>query len=453
MSYEQHNANFRVEALVRFGCHKRFDCMNVLVIGSGAREHAIAWKLASSYQVDSVVVNPGNAGTASVAVNARFQRYSHENILDCVREHKIDLTIVGPETTLADGIVDRFQQLGLPILGPTKDAARIETSKVYAKSLMASLGVPTAEFRIFDSYDKGRVFLEGHKGSVVIKADGLAAGKGVVVCHDTKQALTALQNCMEYRIFGAAGEHVVVEEYLQGQEVSVFGFVDGEHLSSIIPACDYKRLLDDDDGPNTGGMGSYHAPYFWTPQLADRIRTEILEPIVRGLAERGSPYKGVLYAGLMITAEGPKVVEFNCRLGDPEAQVILPLLNTDLVEISEACIGGSLNKIVVDWAPKNCMGVVMVSGGYPGHYLNGLPISGLSDLDDDILLFHGATQLVSNEFGEHVATNGGRVLTLVGMGGPLQALKEKVYRNVERIGFEGIYYRKDIAEIKGGEVM
>ncbi len=427
--------------------------MNILVVGSGAREHAITWKLAANPQVDSLFVTPGNAGTAALATNVQPYEGPLDLLVTQVREHDIDLTIVGPETPLAAGIVDRFQQLGLPIFGPTRAAACIETSKVYAKTLMQRLGVPTADFKVFCSYSEGRDFLESHEGPMVIKADGLAAGKGVFVCDNREQALAALYDCMEDRIFGMAGESVLVEERLYGEEVSVFAFVDGEHLSSMIAACDYKRLLDCDEGPNTGGMGSYSPPYFWTYELANRIRIEIMEPVVRALAEEGTPYKGVLYAGLMITPDGPKVVEFNCRLGDPEAQIILPLLRTDLGDIALACIEGRLADLPIQWASETCVGVVMASGGYPGDYSKGLPIAGLDDLDKEMLLFHGGTRLISDASGERVVTDGGRVLTVTGMGDSLSQAREGVYRNVERIHFTGAHYRKDIALIERTAVL
>ena len=419
--------------------------MNVLVIGSGAREHAIAWKLAASPSVDALFVAPGNAGTATIATNVLTANTPSEQLVNWVQEHNIDLTIVGPEVPLAEGIVDRFQQIGLPIFGPTKAAARIEASKVYAKELMLRHAIPTANFKVFHSYQEGHTFLQGHTRPVVVKADGLASGKGAFVCQGKEEALAALYDCMEARIFGEAGERVVVEERLYGDEVSVFAFVDGEHISTLVAACDYKRLLDEGDGPNTGGMGSYTPPHFWEPGLAQRIREDIMQPVVKALAEEGAPYKGVLYAGLMITSDGPKVVEFNCRLGDPEAQVILPLLHTNLVDISLACIEGKLHLLPIQWAKDACVGVVMASGGYPGNYDRGISITGLDVLDERALVFHAGTKESYGAGERHVVTDGGRVLTMVGVGESLSQARELAYQNVERIHFQGAHYRQDIA--------
>ena len=421
------------------------DRMNILIVGSGAREHAIAWKLSNNPRVDSLYIVPGNAGTASIGSNLPGSAEDLEGLAQLAQAHGIGLTVVGPEVPLAKGIVDLFTESGLAIFGPTKGAARIESSKAFARELMGKYGVPSPGFRVFHTYDEARSFLSSHERPVVVKADGLAAGKGAMVCEGKEEAMDALDACMNARAFGTAGDTVVVEEYLEGREVSVFGFSDGEYLSPLAAACDYKRALDGDGGPNSGGMGSYSPPEFWTAQLQDSVRGEIMAPVLRALREEGTPYRGVLYAGLMVTAEGPKVLEFNCRLGDPETQVILPLLQTDLVEVMLASINGGLDKLEVQWSGGACVGVVVASGGYPEQYSRGLPISGLEDLDADVEVFHAGTQLAGEGGGKRVLTDGGRVLTVVGRGPTLAEARARAYNNVERIRFQDAHYRRDIA--------
>ena len=422
--------------------------MNVLVIGSGSREHAIAWKLSSSPRVDRLFIVPGNAGTDSVGVNLPGSAGDLEGMALLVKEHGVDLTVVGPEAPLANGIVDLFRERGLAIFGPTKAAAQVEASKAFAKELLRRHGIPCPEFRVFHAYHEAHSFLSRHEGPVVVKADGLAAGKGVVVCKTKEEAVDALDLCMVAKAFGAAGDTVVVEEYLEGREVSVFAFSDGEHLSPLVAACDYKRLLDGDAGPNTGGMGSYAPPEFWTPDMERRVREEIMVPAVRALKEEGTPYQGVLYGGLMVTPQGPTVLEFNCRFGDPEAQVILPLLKTDLLEVALASIVGRLDKLSIEWEESACVGVVMASGGYPGDYTTGLPLSGLGDVDDDVEVFHAGTRLAAVGEGSQVLTDGGRVLAVVGRGGSLAYARERAYDNIQRLNFHGAHYRRDIALLR-----
>ena len=418
--------------------------MRVLVVGNGAREHAMAWKLAQSPLVDALFVAPGNAGTASSATNLPVKAEDVEGLLQAACTHNIDLTVVGPETPLAAGIVDRFQSEGLDIFGPTRQAAQLETSKAFARELMKKYGIPGPDYRVVDSYQEGVAYLEAHQGPIVVKADGLAAGKGSIVCEDRHEALRALHLCMVDRAFGSAGERVVLEQYLEGQEVSVFAFVDGQYLSPPIAACDYKRLEEGDGGPNTGGMGSYTPSHFWTPELAQTIQESIMRPTVEAMRSEGMPYKGVLYAGLILTANGPKVIEFNCRLGDPEAQVILPLLSTDFVELVTACVQGRLAQSSIRWEDRACVGVVLASGGYPGEYNTGLRITGLDAMDDDVLVFHAGTRIDGQG---HVITAGGRVLTVVALGDTLAQARAKVYDNVRRVYFQGEYYRRDIAEV------
>jgi phosphoribosylamine--glycine ligase len=309
---------------------------------------------------------------------------------------------------------------------------------------MEKHSIPAPEFKIFNSYTEGYYFLTKHEGQVVVKADGLAAGKGAFVCRDREAAINALYDCMEDRIFGPAGTTVVIEECLEGSEISVFAFCDGEHISAISAACDYKRLLDGDRGPNTGGMGSHAPSHLWTKNLQEQVRKEIMEPTVKAMAQEGTPYKGVLYAGIMITDSGPKVLEFNCRLGDPEAQTLIPAINTDLVDVIMASIEGNLNGSSIDWGNQACVGVVMAARGYPGEYRRGLEVQGLNDLDDDALVFHAGTRR-PRESAAKVLTTGGRVLTVVGSGPTIAEARNRVYENVDRISFQGCYYRKDIA--------
>ena len=420
--------------------------MKILVIGSGAREHTLVWKLAQSPRTSEIFVTPGNAGTALIARNLPISADDIESLATAVRENSVDLVVVGPEGPLAAGIVDRFQALGIPVFGPTQQAAEIESSKVFAKDLMARYGIPCGRSVTFSDYAEAKEYVEQQSPPVVIKADGLAAGKGVVVAESMEQALDALTDFMESKKLGASGDRVIIEEHLSGREMSAFVFTDGEIVVPLAYACDYKRVYDGDRGPNTGGMGSYTPPPFLTPGLADTVQESIMKPTVSALAQEGRPYQGVLYGGLMVTDEGPKVIEFNARLGDPETQVVLPLLKTDLVDIILAVIEGNLEKIDVECHQGACVGVVMASGGYPGSYQTGLPITGLGDLDEDILVFHAGTK--QGERPGEVLTSGGRVLTVVARGETIARAREKVYANIARIHFDGCHYRRDIALIE-----
>jgi len=352
---------------------------------------------------------------------------------------------VGPEAPLADGIVDYFQRIGIPTFGSTKAATEIESSKVFAKDLMQKYGIPCARSASFSDYEQAKEYLQKQTPPVVVKADGLAAGKGVIIADSIPQALEALDKMMRARDFGTAGDRVVIEECLSGKEMSAFAFSDGTTVVPMVAACDYKRVYDGDQGPNTGGMGSYSPPHFFNPTLARTVKETIMEPTIKAMAQEKRRYEGVLYGGLMITSNGPKVLEFNARFGDPETQVTLPLLKTDPIDIILAVINGNLNRINVKWSQDACVGVVMASGGYPGSYKTGFPISGLDKLDKDILVFHAGTALDSEG---QVLTKGGRVLTVVATGSTLAEAREKVYANIPRIQFEGCHYRKDVAEIK-----
>lgn len=415
--------------------------MNILVIGGGAREHSLVWKISQSPRVKELYVAPGNAGTGLIAKNLDIKATDLEALAQAAQGRKIDLAVVGSEAPLAAGIVDLFEARGIPIFGPTKEATRIESSKVFAKALMQKYGIPCATSRSFSSFDDAKGYVKMQKPPIVVKADGLAAGKGSIVSHSTDEALKALSDIMEERIFDSAGDQVLIEECLMGKEVSLLAFTDGKTVVPMVAACDYKRVFDGDQGPNTGGMGSYSPPNFFDEEMTGRVRDTILEPTVRAMAKEGMPYKGVLYAGLMLTQEGPKVLEFNARFGDPENQVMLPRLESDLVEIMLAVIDGTLDKIGIKWSNKACIGVVMASGGYPGGYKIGLPIEGLDRIDKDTIVFHAGTKAR----GDKILTDGGRVLTVVSSGKTIAEAREKVYSNIPFIHFEGSHYRKDIA--------
>ncbi|WP_048893988.1 phosphoribosylamine--glycine ligase [Dehalococcoides mccartyi] len=423
--------------------------MKVLVIGNGAREHAIVWKLSQSPKITKIYVAPGNAGTSLIAENVAISCTNIKDLLSFAKDKAIDITFVGPEAPLAGGVVDVFESEGLRIFGPCREAAQLESSKVFTKELLLSNKIPTAYSRSFSSYEKACSYLSRLDMPVVIKADGLAGGKGVTVAQTHEQAMAALSDIMEAKIFGEAGEHVVIEECMVGQEMSFFAVTDGKTVAPLSAACDYKRIYDGDKGANTGGMGSYTPPAFFTPELKEEIMSRILLPVIKALADRDIVYKGVLYAGLMITAEGPKVMEFNARFGDPETQVLMPLLKTDLLEIVEATIEGRLDKLNIEMEDSSAVGVVLASGGYPAEYRKKLPVSGLSDIPSDILVFHAGT--VASEEGE-ILTNGGRVLCLVSKGKNIEEARDNVYKNIDCISFEDCHYRRDIALLNGREL-
>jgi phosphoribosylamine--glycine ligase len=357
-------------------------------------------------------------------------------------KNKIDITVIGPEGPLAAGIVDEFKSRGLRVFGPDKAAARIEASKVFAKNLMHKYGIPCAKSVSFSSYDEAKEYLFNQEMPVVVKADGLAAGKGVTVAETREQALQALSDMMVARLFGDAGNSVVIEEKMVGREMSTFAFADARTSVPMVSACDHKAVYDGNKGPNTGGMGCYSPPFFLTPALSAEVTQKIMNPTIQAMIKENSPYQGVLYGGLMITEEGPKVMEFNARFGDPETQVILPRLKSDLLEIMLGVADNDLKNIKMEWSDEACVGVVMASGGYPGSFKKGLPISGLNDVDKDIMVFHAGTRLDSSG---NVVTDGGRVLTVAALGMTIAEAREKVYNNISRIHFEGCHYRRDIA--------
>ncbi len=423
--------------------------MKVLVVGSGAREHALAWRLKQSPNLTGLWVTPGNGGTARIATNLEVAAEDVGGVVETARGLGIDLVVVGPEVPLANGLVDLLDSAGIPAFGPSQQAARIESSKEFALQVMQAAGVPCPEFKAFHNETDALTFIEHHRQPVVVKADGLAAGKGVSICETPEQASLAVQACMRQRIFGQAGDKVVIEELLRGPEISVFAFSDGQSLSPLVAACDYKRLHDGDEGPNTGGMGSFTPPDLWSDDLAEEVRRAIMTPVIEELARRGAPYRGVLYAGLMLTSDGPKVLEFNCRLGDPEAQVVLPLLDSDPLETMFACLNGDLNATPVQWSNRSYVGVVMASGGYPDRYDTGFEITGLNVEDENTLVFHAATRRVDDTQPSKWVTTGGRVLTVVGSGESLAEARQASYHRVAGISFQGAYHRKDIAAVEG----
>lgn len=432
--------------------------ITVLIVGGGGREHALAWALARSYRVKQVYVAPGNAGTQWSAVpciegyrpyiaseNVNISSEDIPALVEFARKNEVGLTVIGPEVPLAAGIVDAFAAAGLKAFGPTQAAAQIESSKAFAKAFMREFNIPTAEYATFDDYDKALRWLETFNRPVVVKADGLAAGKGVIVCDTPEEAQGALKQVLLDRAFGGAGTQVIIEERLTGPELSVLAFTDGKTIAVMPPARDHKRVGEGDTGLNTGGMGAY-APVLVDDDLMDEIKRTVLQPAVDGMAARGRPYVGVLYAGLMLTPTGIKTLEFNARFGDPETQVILPLLETDLTEIMLACIEGRLRDITVEWKDAACVTVVLASPGYPDAYPKGLPIRGLErdvQYPDGVIVFHAGTAKKDGT----IFTNGGRVLAVSAVGDDMSTALAKAYAAVGKIHFDGMHYRRDIGRV------
>ncbi|OGI46683.1 MAG: phosphoribosylamine--glycine ligase [Candidatus Muproteobacteria bacterium RBG_16_65_34] len=418
--------------------------MRVLIIGGGGREHALAWKTALSPRVEKVFVAPGNAGTAreSKCENVGIGAEDIDGLLRFAQGNKVDLTVVGPEAPLVLGVVDRFEAAGLRCFGPTKDAARLEGSKAFAKDFLARHGIPTAGYGNFTDVAAAEAYIKKLGAPIVVKADGLAAGKGVVIARDVAEAIQAARDMLAGNAFGAAGHRVVIEEFLAGEEASFIVMVDGEHVLPLATSQDHKRLLDGDRGPNTGGMGAYSPAPVVTPAIHARILREVIEPTVRGMRAEGHPYIGFLYAGVMIAPDGTsKVLEFNCRFGDPETQPILLRLRSDLIELIEAALDGRLDRIEARWDPRAALGVVMAAGGYPGTYSKDDVITGLPTQDDpDCKVFHAGTTLKDSV----VATNGGRVLCVTGLGATVSAAQSRAYDTVRRIHWSGAQYRSDI---------
>ena len=417
--------------------------MKVLVIGSGGREHALVWKLAQSPRVSALFCAPGNAGIESQARCIPIAAEDIPQLKAFVLSEGIDLTVVGPEGSLALGIADEFRRVKLKIFGPTRGAAEIESSKIFAKDLMIRHQIPTASARSFDRVAPALAYLAHHPLPVVVKAEGLAHGKGVVVATTHEEAREAATDMLEKQRFGAAGQRVLIEECLDGAEVSVMAFTDGKTVVPMVPAQDHKRLGDGDTGPNTGGMGAYAPVPLVTPSLQTTILRTVLCPIVDALSRIGRPFHGVLYAGLMIVRGAPHVLEFNARFGDPETQVVLPLLKTDLVDVMEAVVEHRLDQLVVEWHKQSSVCVVLTSAGYPGSYQTGVPIHGLPESrpSDDVLVFHAGTR----REGQAVVTAGGRVLGVTGLGPRLAIAREQAYKVAGTIAFQGRHFRSDIA--------
>ena len=414
--------------------------MKVLVIGSGGREHALVWKIRQSPRVSQIFCAPGNAGIASQAECVDISADNIPGLFDFARREKIDLTLVGPEAPLTNGIVDCFKEAGLNIFGPTARAAAIEGSKVWSKTLMDKYNIPTAGFVIFSDPGSAGDYIKKNGAPCVVKADGLAAGKGVIVCATVEQALAAVDDIMVKSVFGSAGKRVVVEECLEGEEVSVMAFTDGETVVPMVSAQDHKQVFDADCGPNTGGMGAYAPAQVCTTEILQSALEDVLKPMVRALAREGCPYQGVLYAGLMITGKGTKTLEFNVRFGDPEAQPLLMLLETDLVDICESVVTGRLALQKVNWKKGSSVCVVLASGGYPGHYSTGYAIEGLEGLPDDLQVFHAGTKIKDGQ----LVTSGGRVLGVTTFAPDIQGAIAKAYDGVNRIRFKNMHFRSDI---------
>jgi len=416
--------------------------MNVLVIGSGGREHAILHALSKSKHAPRLYCAPGNAGTAALAQNVPVGSDDIPQILSWLKEHPVDLVVVGPEAPLTLGLADELEKRGVPVFGPSKAGAQVESSKDFTKSLLFENHIPTAVSRTFADASEAVAYVKAHGAPVVIKADGLAAGKGVTVCMKLEEALQAVDAAMNQKVFGAAGSKVVVEDFLDGEEASLLAFVDGETIVPMVSAQDHKRVNDGDQGPNTGGMGAYSPAPVLTPELNRQVLEKILKPTLAGLKKRGIVYKGVLYAGLMITKDGPQVIEYNCRFGDPETQVILPRLKSDFLDICLAVAQGRLSGVPVEWDDRCSAGVVMAAPGYPGHYPKGAVITGLDVAATlpDVFVYHAGTTSKENA----IVTSGGRVLCVTGLGFDIRKAIERAYQAVEKIHFEGVHYRKDI---------
>jgi phosphoribosylamine--glycine ligase len=414
--------------------------MKVLVVGGGGREHTLVWKLKQSPQVEKIYCAPGNGGIARDAECVPIPADEVEALAEFAQKEGIDLTVVGPEVPLVAGIRDVFEAAGLRLFGPTARAALLEGSKVFAKKVMKKYGLPTASCEVFQDPEDALKYVQ-KVGPCVVKADGLAAGKGVFVARDAKEAAEAVETIMLDKAFGEAGGSVLVEELLEGEEVSVLAFTDGQVIKPLVASQDHKRAFDGDTGPNTGGMGAYSPPPIYTQELHQQVVREILEPLISGLASDGIKYQGVIYAGLMLTEQGPSVLEFNCRFGDPETQVVLPRLKTDLVAVLEAVLDERLAEVDLEWDPRAAACVVLASGGYPGPYEKGKVIKGLDHLPPDLLIFHAGTALS----GDQLVTAGGRVLGITGFGADVREAVDRAYVGVEKIHFEGMHFRRDIA--------
>ena len=416
--------------------------MNILILGSGGREHALLWKLAQSPEATKLYAVPGNPGMAELAECVAGSIEDNAAVVKLAQEKKIDLVVVGPEVPLMNGVVDALRAAGIKAFGPTKAAAELEGSKSFSKDIMKKYGIPTAKYEVFTDADAARAYIEKEGAPIVIKANGLAAGKGVIVAETKEQALDAVHEIMDDAAFGKAGSRVVIEAFMEGEEASLLAFTDGKTICPMVSSQDHKRAYDGDKGPNTGGMGTYAPAPVMTKDMVEQATEKILKPMIAAMVKEGRPYQGCLYAGLMITEEGPKVVEFNARFGDPETQVVLPLLKGDLVKIMQACVDGTLDTAAVDWEDGAAVCVVMASGGYPKSYKKGYAIDGLKKAESlGTFVFHAGTAKKDGK----VVTSGGRVLGVTARGGGIKEATEKAYKGVEAIRFTDEFHRKDIA--------
>lgn len=416
--------------------------MRVLVVGSGGREHALVWKIRQSTLADKVFCAPGNGGISRIAECVDIKADDISGLISFATKNKIDLTVVGPEAPLSGGIVDRFSVNGLRVFGPSREAARLESSKVFMKELARKYNIPTAKFEVFSDSAGAKKYIKGLKGKFVVKADGLAAGKGVVVCSSKEEGLAALEAMMERKIFGEAGNKVIIEECLEGEEASVIVVTDGKDAVPLASAQDHKRIFDGDKGPNTGGMGAYSPAPVVSADLTAVIMKDIIRPTIDALSKEGVRYAGALYAGLMIGEAGPKVLEFNCRFGDPETQAILPRLKSDFIGLIEASIDDEIDITSLEWDERPCVSVVLSSGGYPGEYKAGFEIEGLDALEKakDVYVFHAGTKIADGK----TVTSGGRVLNVTALGSDIRDAIDRCYNAVNLIEFEGMHFRRDI---------
>lgn len=419
--------------------------MKILIVGSGGREHALAWKLQQSPQTEKLYCAPGNGGTAGLADNVPIAVDDIPALVAFAKEQHIGLAVVGPELPLTLGLVDALTEAGIPAFGPTREAARLEGSKAFSKDFMARHGIPTAKYGIFSAVEPAKAFVRTLEGPCVVKADGLAAGKGVLICQTQQEADGAIDYILAENAFGAAGASLVIEEYLEGEELSLMAFSDGKTVVPMMTAQDHKRIFDGDQGPNTGGMGAYAPAPVGTAELVEEVQRTVLQPVVDAMAAEGREFKGVLYAGLMITAKGPMVLEFNARFGDPETEVVLPMLKTDLVLTMMACIDGTLDRLPLEWQSGHCVTVVLAAHGYPGTVRKGDVIRGLDQAPEDVIVFHCGTAQKQTESGNIFQTSGGRVLSVTALGDTLPLALQKAYAGVKAISFDGMQYRSDIA--------
>ena len=415
-------------------------CLDVLVVGGGGREHAICWSLRKSPRINKLYCAPGNGGINAVAQCVDIAASDIDNMVAFVKKNLIDFVVVAPDDPLALGMVDAFEAVGVRVFGPRKEAAQLESSKVYAKQIMRKYGIPTADHIVFTDADEAKAYIRKHGAPLVVKADGLALGKGVVVALDIDAAVEAVDMMILDKKFGESGNRIIIEEFMTGPEVTILIFTDGETISAMPSSQDHKRVFSGNAGPNTGGMGAFCPSPYYTDDIADLCMKTIIEPTIKAMRSEGRPFKGVLYFGLMLTPEGPRVVEYNARFGDPEAQPILSMLNTDLLDIFEAVVDGRLSELNIDWRVGHACCVVMASAGYPASYEKGFLINGLDRVPSDIMVFHAGTALVDGGF----MTNGGRVLGVTATGDTLGDASARAYEGVACISFENAHYRTDI---------